>query len=166
MVELQSCKIMKKHFLFFLLLFSNYSFSCECPALQPISKELCKNYNVIFYGKVDSVSVCGDNGISTAYFSIKELYKGAVSEKVKINFDCATSCLMSFEKGEEWIIYASFRKFDILSVNICEHSRKYFDDETKDFYSVAAQRTFQQEKLFLKTEFGIQPFIINNDLNE
>ncbi len=158
---------MKKQILSFFLLFtSSYLFPCDCPPLQPVSKDLCKTYNVIFYGKVDSVSSCGKDGISTAYFTINELYKGAVSKEVKVDFDCASACLMSFEKGEEWLMYATYQKFDLLTVTICDHSRKHFDDESKDFYSIAAQRTFDQEKLFLKTELGIQPFVIKNDLNE
>ncbi len=158
---------MKNLFLSFLLiLLSNYLFPCECPTLQPVSKELCKNYNVIFYGKVDSVSNCNTRGRSIAFFTISELYKGAVSSSVKINFDCASECLMSIDKGEEWIIYASYEKFDVLTIKLCEHSRKHFRNEKDDFYFIAAKRSFDDEKLFLRTELGIQPFIIQNDLNE
>jgi len=157
---------MKKNILSFLfLLFSLHLFPCQCLTLEPISKESSKSYNVIFYGKVDSVSSC-KNETSIAYFTIKELYKGSVIEDVKVNFDCTSSCMMNFERGEEWIIYGTYTKFDLLSVLFCEHSRKYFADQTKDFYELAAKRTFEQEKVFLRTELGIQPFIINNELNE
>ncbi len=158
---------MKKYFLFFLFsVFSVYLFSCECPALEPISKEGCKSYNVIFYGKVDSVGSCNEKGISTAYFTIKELYKGAVSQNIKVNFDCASECMMSFTKGEEWIIYGSYEKFDLLTVKLYEHSRKYFTDEKDDFYFITSKRKFEEEKVFLRTELGIQSFIVQNDLNE
>lgn len=158
---------MKTQFLSLLFLISSsYLFSCECPALQPISKVLCKNYNVIFYGKVDSVSACDSKGMSIAYFTIKELYKGTVSQNIKVNFDCASECLMSFTKGEQWIVYGTYPKFDMLTVKLCEHSRKYFDNEKDDFYFPASNRTFEEEKQFLKNELGIQPFIVQNDLNE
>ncbi len=134
--------------------------------MQPISKEGCKAYNVIFYGKVDSVSSCDTKGMSTAFFTIKELYKGSVSQNIKVNFDCSSDCLMSFEKGEEWIIYGTYQKFDLLTVKLFEHSRKHFKDEKDDFYFPDANRTFDEEKQFLKNELGIQPFIIQNDLNE
>ena len=157
---------MRYIFTFLLIVSSGYLFSCECPPLQPISKELSKNYNVIFFGKVDSVSACAKDGISTVYFTISELYKGAVSAHVKIDFDCASPCLMSFEKGEEWLIYASYPKFDKLTVSLCEHSRKFISEVSKDYYFISSQRTFEQEKQFLKTELGIQSFVEKNDLNE
>ena len=158
---------MNRIFFFLLLLFtSSKTFACQCPPLQPISKELCKNYNVIFYGKVDSISACALDGISTVYFTINELYKGAVSPHVKIDFDCASPCLMSFEKGEEWIIYASYPKFDKLTVSLCEHSRKFISNIANDYYFITSQRTFDQEKKFLETEFGVQSFVEKNDLND
>lgn len=149
-----------------LILSLKVSSACECPPLKPISTELCRNYNVIFYGTVDSISACGKDGISTVFFSIIELYKGAVSKNVKIDFDCASPCLMSFEKGEEWLIYSSYPAFDKLTVNLCEHSRKYIADASKDFYTITSQRSFMDEKQFLFKELGIQSFVVKNDLND
>ncbi len=157
---------MKKNLLLFLLLFSKLSFSCQCPPLQPISKKICTDYNVIFFGKVDSVSVCGKDGISTAYFTINELYKGAVEQHVKIDFDCASDCMMNFSKGDEWLIYSTYQRFDLMAVNICEYSRKLFSDATQDIYQIASHRTFEQEKQFLKYTFGVQSFTKNNDRNK
>ena len=157
---------MKKNILLFCLLFSKLSFSCQCPTLPPISIDLCKNYDVIFYGKVDSVSACPSDGISSAYFTINELYKGATEQHVKVDFDCSSECLMNFSKNDEWIMYASYQRFNLMTVNICGHSRKFFNDGTQDIYQLAAQRTFEQEKQFLQTAIGIQPFIKNNELNE
>ena len=158
---------MKRIFFFLLLIIPAAKIvACQCPPLQPISKELSNKYNVIFYGKVDSVSACAADGISTVYFTINELYKGAVSQHVKIDSDCASPCLMSFEKGEEWIIYASYPKFDKLTVSLCEHSRKFISNIANDYYFITSQRTFEQEKQFLKAELGVQSFIERNDLNE
>jgi hypothetical protein len=157
---------MKKNILFFLLFFSKICFSCQCPQLQPISKDLCTTYNVIFFGKVDSVKNCGTDGISTAYFTLNELYKGAVEQHVKIDFDCASDCMMNFSKGDQWLIYSSFQRFDLMTVNICEHSRKFFSDASQDIYQIASHRTFVQEKQFLNATFGIQPYVKNNELNK
>ena len=156
---------MKKFFLFLSLLISFYSSACECKDFVPITKELCSDYDVIFYGTVDSVSACDKKGFSIAYFTITELYKGNVKKQVQINFDCNTECMMSFAEGEEWIIYALYQKFDHLNVSICGHSRKKFDDETLDIYSANAKRSFGKEEEFLKTAFGNQDFIEENDLN-
>jgi hypothetical protein len=157
---------MKKIILFSLLFFSKTVYACECPALQPISKELRTDYDVIFFGKVDSVSSCTNAGIATVYFTIQELYKGAVEEHVKVDFDCRSSCLMSFAKNEEWLMYTNYQHFDVMIVNICKHSRKHFDSSTQDIYQIAAQRTFEQEKEFLKSTLGIQAFIKKNELNK
>jgi hypothetical protein len=157
---------MRYFFILFFFLQSFISVSCKCSPLEPISKELSKNYSVIFLGTVDSVSVCGKDGISTAYFTITELYKGKAQQKMKVDFDCATSCLMSFTKGEEWLIYSSYQKFDLLTVNICEHTRKMFNDISQDYYMQDAKRTFEEEKLFLRTTFGSQTFSENNSMNE
>ena len=154
---------------FFLLIIFNFSVvalvACECDPLQPISKELCAGYNVIFYGKVDSVCSCGVDGIATAYFTVTELYKGPVGKHVKVDFDCASPCLMSFFKTEECLIYAIFQRFDRMTVTICDHSRNLVADGIQDIQQIAAHRTFQAERGFLKTTFGIQPFVKNNDLN-
>jgi len=157
---------MRYFFILFFFLQSFISVSCKCSPLEPISKELSKSYNVIFWGTVDSVNVCGKDGISTAYFTITELYKGKAQKNMKVDFDCATSCLMSFTKGEEWLIYSSYQKFDLLTVNICEHNRKMFSDISQDYYIQDAKRTFEEEKQFLRTTFGIQAFSEKNSINE
>lgn len=156
---------MKK--ILFLLLFSKTLFACECPTLQPISKELSSAYNVIFFGKVDSVSSV-IKGKSIAYFSIQELYKGNVQQRLEVNFDAASECMMSFSKNEQWLMYCTYHMFDVLIVNICGHSRKLFDvaNGEQDFYQLASQRTFEEEKLFLQTTLSIQPFAENNEMNQ
>ena len=152
-------------FVYFLLLYSGVLFACECKPLNPISKETFKTYNVIFYGEVDSVGVCRPDGIATAYFTIIELYKGPVAKHVKIDYDCSSSCMMSFSIGDDWLMYTTFQHFDMITVNICDHSRKYFSDQSEDVYLLAAHRSFEEEKLFLKTTLGVQEFVKYNELN-
>lgn len=153
---------MKQFILVFLLVASKALFACECPPFEAITKDGCSPYDVIFSGSVDSVSACDTEGLSIAYFTINELYKGSVHRQIKVNFDCASECLMSFEKEETWLIYAKYKRFDLLVVNICGHNRKFFKDESQDVYIMAAQRTFEQEKQFLKTTLGTQPFLSND----
>jgi hypothetical protein len=138
--------------------------ACNCESLKPITTELLKQYNVVFYGKADSVLQCGKDGISSVYFSIQQLYKGNCSKSVKVDFDCASECLMSFEKGEEWIIYAKYQRFDLLTVSLCEHSRKKFINSKEDFYALDAKRSFEKELDFLQTELGNKDFIKRNQL--
>lgn len=157
---------MKKISLLLLFVFSKTILACECPTLQPISKELCSNYNVIFLGKVDSVSSANEKDINTAYFTINELYKGNIQQQVKVNFDAASECMMSFQKNDEWLMYCVFERFDELNADMCGHSRKLFPDALQDYYQLAALRTFEEEKEYLKLILSIQPFAQNDELNQ
>lgn len=143
----------------FFILFSASCFACECGTLSPLSKEVCKDYDVIFYGTIDSIGVCNDKWSATAYFTIVDLYKGKVKQQVEINFDCNTECMMSLAPDDEWIIYAKYLKFDFLQISICEHSRKKFNDEAQDFYFIESKRTFNKELDFLKNTLGIHAIV-------
>ncbi len=133
--------------------------ACECPPVAPVNQETLKGYDIIFSGKIDSVSPCGTNGIAIAYFTIDELYKGKTMKQTAVHFDCLSSCMMSMAKNENWIIYANYRRFDLISVKLCSHSRKYFQASENDIYLSTAQRTYGQEKDFLNSTLGIQTFI-------
>lgn len=148
---------MKKHFSLVVLIFiSQLVFACKCETLMPITKSACEPYNAIFTGQIDSVSACDTKGFSTAYFTIEEVYKGLLEKNTRIQFDCASSCLMSFATGEQWIIYAKYEQFDVLNVSLCSNSRKLFADESSDIYALTAERSFEQEKQFLQQTLGIQ----------
>ncbi|MFY9311316.1 MAG: hypothetical protein WAQ28_19885 [Bacteroidia bacterium] len=134
------------------------AFACKCESLGLVTKEACEAYNVIFTGRVDSVSDCSDKGVSVAYFTIDEVYKGSVNRQVQVEFDCASSCLMSFARGESWLMYTNYEKFDLLVVNLCSYSRKFFADSAQDIYLTSSQQTFEQEKDFLRKTLGIQAF--------
>jgi hypothetical protein len=152
--------------LFFLIVLLKTVNACECPPLQPITEVISKNYNAVFYGKVDSITNSSEKGFNTAHFTITELYKGNVQQHVKINFDNSSSCLMSFSKGEEWLIYAIYKNFDFLTVSICGHSRKFFKEASSDFYQLNSKRTFEEEKNFLKSTFNVQAYAKVNELNQ
>ncbi|MCW3071733.1 MAG: hypothetical protein JWO44_1623 [Bacteroidetes bacterium] len=157
---------MKKIIAVLLVSISFFSSACECPPIEPASKKICETYDVIFYGKVDSIIPCSTQGLGTVYFSIISLYKGAAEQHVSIDYDCTSACMMSFAKGEEWIIYSVYQHFDLLTVNLCSHSRKKITDGTVDFYEAASQRSFSAENSFLETTFGIQPYASHNALND
>lgn len=157
---------MKTILISFFIFISSTCIACECRPISPISKELSSDYDVIFYGSVDSVSICdNDKERAIAYFTIKDLYKGNAVKYVKINFDCSSECLMSFANDEEWIIYAKYTKFDYLNVSICDHNRKKFNEGEQDLYLIDSKRTFIEELQFLKTTFGIQTFIEKNEIS-
>ena len=156
---------MKKVFLSFFILFSASCFACECGTLSPLSKDVCKDYDVIFYGTVDSIGACNDKWSAIAYFTIVDLYKGKVKKHVEVNFDCNTECMMSLAPDDEWIVYAKYIKFDFLQISICEHSRKKFNDDAQDFYLIESKRTYKEEIDFLKTTLGIQAIVESTVVN-
>ena len=149
-----------------LLTFSIRATACKCGSLLPINGEEAKRYDVIFFGKVDSVLTCDTTGTAIAYLTIEELYKGNSKQKTFVNFDCSSDCMMSFTKGDEWLIYGIYKRFGLVSVSLCDHNRKHMPDNEQDFYEATAQRTFDQEKAFLNTTFGIQPFIQDENWNK
>lgn len=152
---------MRYYLFLFLLVAAKISLACKCNPVEPISKEVCAQYDAILLAHVDSVTPCV-NGSSIAFISSEELYKGNVNQQLQVEFDCASSCLMSFEKGEKWLLYANYKRFDLLTVSLCGNSRKFFTDETQDFYALQAQRSFNQEAEFLKKELGIQAYTNDN----
>ncbi|MCE3280054.1 MAG: CbiN domain protein [Bacteroidetes bacterium] len=157
---------MKRILLAAFYLISVFSSACECPPLEPLTKKISEQYDVIFYGKVDSVVPCKTDGIGRVYFTINSLYKGSAQQQVFVDYDCVSSCMMSFAKNDEWIIYSMFQHFDLLTVNICGHSRKKITDGSPDYYQAASQRSFEEEKNFLESTFGTQAFASHNKLND
>ncbi len=142
------------------------TFACECLPINPISKDLFKNYDAIFSGRVDSVSACSTDGKSKAYFFINELYKGNLKQHLEVVFDCSSACLMSFSKEDEWLMYVTYSRFDVLAVNLCGHSRKFFKDPSQDYYQMAAERGFADEKQFLKSSLGVHSFVQNDEQSQ
>lgn len=142
----------------FTLFASSTALACQCASLPPVTKEVCDGYNIIFSGQVDSVSACDDKGLSIVHFTIDEVYKGTVMQNVRVEFDCASSCMMSFAKGDSWLMYTNFEKFDLLTVSLCSHTRKFFVEESQDIYALSAQQTFEEEKQFLGKTLGTQAF--------
>jgi hypothetical protein len=157
---------MKYTLTIFYSLFSFFSFSCECPPLASINKTSVDPYNVIFYGKVDSIAPCGTGGLATAYFSIKELYKGDVPANIKVDFDCSTECMMSITKGDEWLIYANSKQYGSVRVEFCSHSRKFFSKQEEDIYFLSSQRTFNDEIKLLNKLLGVHTPVSTEGRND
>jgi hypothetical protein len=152
--------------LIFLCSINSQLYACNCPPIKPIDAEWCKKYDVIFFGKVDSIEKCSINGKSKVYFSLSKLYKGAVQPKAFLEFDCSSSCMMSFTINEEWLIYSTYQKFDLLGLNICSHSRKKFATAEQDYYLASSQRKIEDEMQVLNELLGEKTFATENNLNQ
>ncbi len=132
------------------LLLGSPTFACDCPPIKKIDREGCEQYDVIFRGTVDSVSTCKDK--ATAYFHILDLYKGQLTEHFKFQYECESSCQMSFSKGEEWIIYSVSAREGKLQIELCSHSRKLMTGD--DYYAVTSGQSYADEMASLKRILG------------
>jgi hypothetical protein len=121
------------------------------PALD---KKYCEVYQVIFEGKVDSVSTCME-GYSRAWFTVEGLYKGESQIQNEIRFDCGSDCQMSFQKGETWIIYGQYYKYGRLAVDFCSRCRKQFV-QGDDYFTPLNHMSYTEENSALERMFGKQ----------
>jgi hypothetical protein len=153
-------------FLFLSLFINNFAIACKCPEIQPITKAFCNNYDIIFYGQIDSITKSKDSNLNVAHFKVITLFKGKLTSNVKINYDAVSSCMMSLAPQEHWLIYAYYEKYDFLTISICQHSRKRFSEESLDYFQINAKRTFDEEKRFLIDSLGVQSFIEDNNRQE
>lgn len=150
---------------FFLFIFSTTKIlACNCPDIKPLDKEIIqKKFPVIFYGRVAGFS--HRDGKLFVKFKVIEPYAGKLREETEI-IDPDSDCSPGFAPGQEWLVYASYLEYGKAGTDICTPSRKYFEKETDDFNKTMRGTTFEQDKIFLRTNFGIQPFYKSNKEEE
>jgi hypothetical protein len=146
-----------KHLIFFLLLCHSGNTwaqsACECP-VTALNKTECNKYEIIFRGKVLSVSPC-NNKPGAAVFEVQDLYKGSLTKTFKVLFSCEDPCARPFQEGEEWIIYSRFKQIDNAMIDWCSRSRKFIKQQTEDYYLVTHGITYDDEIKFLQDSLGI-----------
>ncbi len=128
-------------------------FACDCDPLDALTKENCGVYDVIFEGKVDSVTNCVDGEINISFF-IEELYKGNYLSQINVKNYCADGCEMHFAKGDVWLIYAEKNNAQDVIVHFCSRSRKLNAANENDDYEIASGMKYQQEKDALSSFFS------------
>jgi hypothetical protein len=127
--------------------------ACDCVS-NPVNLETIKSAELIFMGEVVAISGC--DGTAKATFSVKELFRGKTFANETVEFDCSSSCQMSFLPGETWLIYATYKKYGESEVNFCSLSRKKFSNESDDYYTATHQMNFTEEQEWLKKNLGLQ----------
>ncbi len=142
--------------LFFLNSFN--TLACQCP-LTTLGIEECNKYEIIFKGKVISVTTCNSN-FGVAVFELEELYKGNATKQFKVLFECGVECAMDFSEGEEWIIYSNYKQVDKAMMNWCSRSRKFFKNEKEDFYTSTYGNDYYDELKFLRQTLGLHRFLV------
>jgi hypothetical protein len=143
-------KFLISYFFFFLWLGTE---ACQCPPTSLTAAE-CEKYQVIFRGRVDSVRACNQN-FGEAVFIVDELYKGQVTKRFKVLFDCSDACSKGFKAGEEWIIYGNFKQINNVMMEWCSRSRKYIRIAREDYYTETLGNDYDAELKFLQTNLGL-----------
>lgn len=150
---------MKSRSLIFLLtssiviLTSYFASACQCPTTK-LGMEECNKYDLIFRGRIDSVSNCIDKR-GHAFFKILELYKGLAAERFEIIVDCEGECAQVLNVGEEWIIYANYKQATNAKLEWCSRSRKFFRNEKEDYYALTSSAPYEDELKFLQNNLGL-----------
>ena len=141
-----------------------HGISCQCPP-SLLSLEECNKYELIFRGKVLKVKPCelkpGD-----AIFEIQELYKGNATPEFKVLFACREACARLFKPGEEWIIYTRYKQIDNAEMNWCSRSRKHFNTDKEDYYSVLYGNDYDDELSFLRQKLGLHRTLVKQEVSQ
>jgi hypothetical protein len=127
--------------------------TCNC-TLIPVSDNAIAPYELIFKGKVLSVSGCDKTANVT--FEIQELYVGKSFATVEIAYDCSSACKMTFAPGETWLVYATYESYGKAKTEYCSHTRMLYPDDENDMNTIGHGMTFDEEIAWLKKKFGVQ----------
>jgi hypothetical protein len=155
-----------KKVIFFLVFFIcvDAANACQCPP-SSLSVEEAGKYEIIFKGKIISVTPCG-NKFGEAVFEIDELYKGNSAKRFSVLFECNTDCAMEFLAGDEWIIYSRYKQVGSALMDWCSRSRKLFSNEKEDFYAVNYGNDYDDELKFLREKLGLHRLLPGPAVNE
>jgi hypothetical protein len=131
-----------------------------------LSDRTIQGYELIFIGHTSSVTSCDEEGKSRVLFVIDSLFKGKAFKNTEIQFDCASSCAMSFAPGERWLIYAKYVRYGLAEVQLCSHSRKKAASETEDYAVSSHGNTFTEAVVWLSKNIGIRDINIDDERHE
>jgi hypothetical protein len=127
--------------------------SCDCPPVKLKSPGYLDKFHLIFRARADSVILSGSNVI--VWFAVLDLFKGTSPRICPVYLGGEGSCQLRPERGDEWIIYASYQSFGKPFLDYCSPSRKQIADKTQDFNTINNGLSYQDELAFLKSVFGV-----------
>lgn len=150
-----------KHVIVFLFLFLviKNGCACQCPITQLNSLEL-KKYEIIFSGQINQIKINGTN--SEAIFTIKELYKGIITQNFKVIFNNDDACKLELRQGDDWIIYSNYNQIDNAKLDFCSRSRLYIKNIKEDFFAVNTGISYDEELKYLQRNLGLHKLLKNN----
>jgi|ERR1700757_458857 len=112
---------------------------------------------LIFRGKTVSTSKGTDYDKVT--FSVSKLFKGVAAKQVDVYFDAKNPCVLKFNTGEDWLIYANYKRGKPL-LAYCSRSRKNVINTNKniDLMYVKSDITIDDETDKLTELCGLKAF--------
>ncbi len=146
---------MRKLLLIFILLSENI-FACDCPPLAKPDSSVFAKYDAIFRGRI--IARSPDKAETFVIFKVIDVFKGVVGEEIELLDDRSSDCALNFDAGQEWIIYADYRKFGKLGADMCSHSRMMPANDTPDVYAVSHHMSYGREITVLEQALGKRDF--------
>lgn len=109
--------------------------ACSC-VKPPPPKELLEKSSAVFAGKVIDIytpekTKTGENQYLKVTFDTSKIWKGPKNKKIVIKTNnSSAACGYTFEKDQEYVVYASYNTNDTLFTSLCSGTSKYeyFDD--------------------------------------
>ena len=152
---------MKKILYLFFCLTTAVSFAqsaCDCnPQDMQFSESYVSAQQLIFRGK--TVSTAKGTDYDKVTFLIEQLFKGTASQKFDVYFESKDSCSLKFIEGEDWLIYANYKRGKAL-VKYCSRSRKNVINTNRnvDLLYIKSDLGFDEEIDKLNETLGNQNF--------
>jgi hypothetical protein len=146
--------------LFFALLFQTAfpQDNCNCNEKEiAFSEAYVNTQELIFRGKTMSISKGAD--YDKVIFLVSKLFKGMADKQVVVFFDAKNECALKFNVGEDWLIYANYKKAKPF-VAYCSRSRKNVVNTNKniDLMYIKSDITIDDETDKLSDLCGLKAF--------
>ena len=156
------------YLLFFTLLFQTAFPQDNCNYNEKeiaFSEAYVNAHQLIFRGKTRSTSKGTD--YDKVIFVVSKLFKGTSDTEVAVFFDAKNACALKFNVGEDWLIYADYKKAKPF-VAYCSRSRKNIINTNKniDLMYIKSDITIDDETDKLGELCGLKAFTAPISENE
>ena len=132
--------------------------NCNCNEKEIVFSEKYINANqLIFRGK--TINVAKGTDFDKVTFQVTNLFKGIASKEIAIYFDNKNVCALKFNVGEDWLIYANYKRAKPVVV-YCSRSRKNIINTNKniDLMYIKSDITVDDETNKLTELCGLKTF--------
>jgi hypothetical protein len=93
------------------------AYACRCAGF-PTPQEALNNATAVFAGRVISVNQSGNTT-----FSVSQIWKGEVLQKLVVTTPLGSSCGFNFQVGQDYLVYANGER-NSLSTGLCDRTKE------------------------------------------